>query len=194
MIHLFDDISTRTHLVPFSSTYKIHHFDSGIEEYNNFLKNDAEFYEHQCVSKTHLLLDNYTADIIGYLSLGAAAIKITTEEKTVHDLGKIPFHSIPVLKIGKLAVDKNYRKKQKGYGSYLIEIARGFALELNEVSIGCRFIVVDADVQYSPQTVNFYLKNGFSYSQQFPPKEGQRTVLMLLNLLEDERVLEETGS
>ncbi|MCK4257712.1 MAG: hypothetical protein KAX49_01970 [Halanaerobiales bacterium] len=108
MKKIFDDISKKTHLVPFSRFYKIDKFDSGLKEYNNFLMYEANIYEKRCISKTHLLLDNYTADIIGYLSLSAASIRITSEEKTFHELESVPFFSIPVLKIGKLAVDKSY--------------------------------------------------------------------------------------
>lgn len=40
----------------------------------------------------------------------------------MHKINSIYFNAIPSLKIGKLAVDKNYKANCKGYGSYLIQI------------------------------------------------------------------------
>lgn len=195
-------IANHTHLVPFSLNYKIENFDCGIDEYNIFLTKEALMYSDANISKTHLLLDNYTGDVIGYFSLCTGAISLSEDEKTQHHMGNIPFKSMPILKIGKLAVDKTYISKRNNdmkinYGSYLIELCRGFAAELTEQNIACRFVVVDADIQHNPKTVEFYEKNGFLYNQSFiKSKSSTNTVSMRLDIYNDveEQNEEQTGT
>ena len=43
----------------------------------------------------------------------------------------------------------------------MLEMARAFAFAMNELGIACRFITVDADIEYEPNTFEFYAKNGF---------------------------------
>jgi len=44
---------------------------------------------------------------------------------------------------------------RKGYGSFMLEMARAFAFGMNELGIACRFITVDADIDYEPNTPDF---------------------------------------
>ena len=98
-------------------------FDSKIEEYNEFLKNADKFYDIN-VSKTFLLVHNSTKELIAYMTLSAYSIKLTGEEKEVHDISKVPYASIPALKVGKLAVNKELSQniQTKGYGSFMLEL------------------------------------------------------------------------
>lgn len=181
-----DSISNSTHLVPFSKNYKIEEFDSGIKEYNDFLMQDAEEFEEKCISKTQLLLENKTGNVIGYFSLCSASIRITKDEKSQHHMDNVMLNSIPALKIGKLAVSKTMRKVQKGYGSYLIELVRGIATEINENGLGCRFVVVDADVENNPNVNDFYGKNGFTLNESYSKNNNKQTVSMRMDIFEDE--------
>jgi hypothetical protein len=63
------------------------------------------------------------------------------------------------LKIGKLATDKN--RTENHYGCYLLELALGFAENLLDQGIACRFLTVDADIEYNPDTYKYYEKNFF---------------------------------
>ncbi len=122
------------------------------------------------------------------------SIKLTNSEKEMHKISSIHFNAIPSLKIGKLAIDKRYRKKCKGYGSYLIQIARGIASESIDNGISCRFICVDADIEHSPKTFEFYEKNDFLPNESF--KSNNKTVSMRLDIFNDEieDELEATGT
>ncbi len=193
MDYAFEHIASSKHLVPFSTNYKIKQFDCGIEEYNDFLTKEAEYYQQSGISKTHLLLDNATGDVVGYFSLSAAAIRLTKAEKAHHGMD-VPFASIPVMKIGKLAVDKNYRDKLKGYGSFLVILARGYAIEMNSTNVACKFIVVDADLQYDNDTIKFYKKNGFLLNESYGGKEVKRTIGMRLDIMENIEECEKTGT
>lgn len=190
----FDKIVNSTHIVPFSENYRIYDFDSGIEEYNQFLITKAKFLQENNISHSQLLIDNFTGDVIGYFSLCMASIRLTNTEKENYEMENIEFNSIPVLKIGKLAIDMNYRKKSKGYGSYLIQLIRGIAVETNDNGIACRFIVVDADLQYNKSTMNFYEKNDFLINESF--KRQHDTISMRLDIFSeiDVEELENTGT
>lgn len=54
------------------------------------------------------------------LLTSADSIKLTSDEKEIHDIAKVPYASIPALKVGKLAVNKELREqtKRKEYGSF----------------------------------------------------------------------------
>ena len=50
----------------------------------------------------------------------------------------------------------------------MLEMARAFAFGMNELGIACRFITVDADIDYEPNTLEFYKKNGFVENLKCP--------------------------
>lgn len=128
-------------------------FDSHIAEYNDFLKIANKFYDLN-ISKTFLLLHRKTNELLAYMTFSADSIKLTSEEKELHDISKVPYASIPALKVGKLAVNKEVSDevRRKGYGSFMLDMARAFAFDMNEMGIACRFITVDADIEYEPNT------------------------------------------
>ena len=154
-------------------------FDSEIEEYNDFLKIADKFYDIN-VSKTFLLIHNSTKELLAYMTLSADSIKLTNEEKDIHEISKVPYASIPALKIGKLAVNKNLSDdaKMKGYGSFMLELARAFAYTMNDMGIACRFITVDADIEYSLDTPLFYVKNGFVENLSNRSRNAKHTISM----------------
>ena len=154
-------------------------FNSHIEEYNNFLKIADNFYNLN-ISKTFLLVHKGTNELLAYMSLSADSIKLTSEEKELHGIGKVPYASIPALKIGKLAVNKEIseRAKRKGYGSFMLEMACAFVFEMNELGIACRFITVDADIEYDSNTPLFYKKNGFMENLSNRSRNVRHTISM----------------
>ena len=121
------DIERNVRLFSIDEVEDISHylFDSKIEEYNEFLK-IAKLYSNLNISKTFLLVHKYTNELIAYMTLSADSIKLTTEEKDMHKIGKVPYASIAALKVGKLAVNKELSSiaRRKGYGSFMLEMAR----------------------------------------------------------------------
>lgn len=154
-------------------------FDSHVEEYNTFLEIAEKFYDLN-VSKTFILLHKKTDEILAYMTLSADSIKLTEEEKEVHDIEEVPYVSIPALKVGKLAVNKEVSEavRRKGYGSFLLEVARAFAFEMNELGVACRFLTVDADIEYDTDTPIFYEKNGFVKNISYKRRNAKHTVSM----------------
>lgn len=161
-------------------------FDSHIEEYNNFLQIAEVFYSLN-ISKTFLLIHKETKELLAYMTLSADSIKLTNEEKEVHDIGKVPYASIPAVKIGKLAVNKEVSEiaKRKGYGSFLLEMARAYAYQMNELGVACRFLTVDADIEYDANTPEFYLKNGFVENLSNRSRNAKHTISMRKDIFTD---------
>lgn len=162
-------------------------FDSHIAEYNDFLKIANKFYDLN-VSKTFLLFHRKTNELLAYMTFLADSIKLTNEEKELHDISKVPYASIPALKVGKLAVNKEVsdKAKRKGYGSFMLDMARAFAFGMNEMGIACRFITVDADIEYEPNTPRFYEKNGFIENLSNKRKNAKHTISMRKDIFENE--------
>ena len=187
----FNKIQRQVKLVEFDENYRINDFDSGYQDYNEFLTELAMECIEESICKVYLLISKVNADIIGYITLSNDSIKLSEDEKGVHGLDSIPFRSVPALKIGQLAVDKRYRKKCRGYGSYLIELAIGFAAKMNESEYGtvCRFITVDVDIRNDvkdERLTNFYIKNGFEFNEEHNRDKRKLTKSMRLDILAGE--------
>lgn len=159
----FEDMLQTVVLVPYSPGYKLGDFNCGIEDYNQFLINDVQYYVEQNISQVRLLIHKQTADVIAYMALSSDSFLLDKEEKIKENID-IPINSIPALKIGKLAVDRKY--KDRPYGSFMLWLALGILEQINETGVGCRFLVVDADITQNPETPLFYEKNGFVYNEK----------------------------
>jgi hypothetical protein len=182
------NIQNDVRLLSVKETGDISHysFDSHIAEYNDFLRIADKFYDLN-VSKTFLLIHKKTNELLAYMTLSADSIKLTFEEKGLHDISTVPYASIPALKVGKLAVNKelNEKTKRKGYGSFMLEMARAFAFEMNEIGVACRFITVDADIEYNPDTPVFYEKNGFVENLSNRSRNAKHTISMRKDIFVD---------
>jgi ribosomal protein S18 acetylase RimI-like enzyme len=135
-------------------------FSCSIEEYNDYLLEDAFRSQNDHVALTWLLRERSTGTIAAYMSLIADAIKLSVSEKETHNLN-YPFKTIPAMKIAKLAVSASFQERYKGIGSFLIEMAAHIATACNNQFFACRFITVDADIEHNASVIEFYRKNGF---------------------------------
>lgn len=159
-------------------------FDSHIKEYNEFL-NVAKVYDKMNVSKTFLLIHKKTQELLVYMTLSADAIKLTRDEKEMHNMSKVPYAAVPALKVGKLAVNRNVSDaaKRKGYGSFLLDVAGAQAMDMNEMGVACRFITVDADIEYNKETPQFYIKNGFVENLSNRSRNPKHTISMRKDIM-----------
>ena len=89
-------------------------FDSDDDDLNDFLFNESLNYCKENLAIVYLVYQGDT--VLGYFSLSADSIKLTTEEKDMHAIGKVPYASIAALKIGKLAVNKELSNATKRKG------------------------------------------------------------------------------
>ena len=81
--------------------------------------------------------------VVGYITISASSIKRISLDV------KKPYDDIPVLRIGRLAVDKNYQGKK--IGERLLKFGIEKAIELKE-HYGCVGIVVNA----KEEAIDFY--------------------------------------
>lgn len=181
----FESILNTVMILPLSSELvgdiSQYSFDCGkAKEYEVFLRLKAAQLEKLGVTRTFLLIHRDTEELIGYFSLSADTVRLTIDEKIGTDLENVDFMALPALKLGKLAINKSLSKKaaRKGYGSFVLDIVNTYAFEMLDNGVACRFVVVDADIEYDIETPEFYKKNGFIVNQSKKRKSTDKTVSM----------------
>jgi len=163
-------------LEPLTPFLSISGFSCTVNEYNDYLYNDAIRSQNDHIARTWLLCERATGKIVAYMSLIMDAIKLSFTEKELHNLN-YPFKTIPAMKIAKLAVDATSAVQYKGIGSFMIETAKGKALLCNEDYCAARFLTVDADIEHDEGLLAFYRKNGFIPNSELSNK-NRKTVSM----------------
>ncbi|MBE5867340.1 MAG: hypothetical protein E7293_00050 [Lachnospiraceae bacterium] len=181
----FESICNTVKIFPISSAsigdISQYSFDCGeAKEYETFLKEKALLLEKIGVTRTFLLIHSHTRELIGYFSLSADTVRLTIDEKKGTDLEKVDFMALPALKLGKLAINKSLSEQaqRKGYGSFVLDIVNTYAFEMLDNGVACRFVTVDADIEYNPDTPEFYKKNGFVANQSRRSRSTDKTVSM----------------
>ncbi|SRR6266566_4057923 len=132
-------------------------FDCEDADLNEFLKVDCPKYKEQKLSHTKVAV--YSGQAVAYLALLADSIslEITERERLVQK--NVTVQHIPALKIGRLAVHRDF--KGQDIGTALIKYSIGVAFRMNDdLNVGCRFLTVDA----YPGSIRFYEKVGFKRS------------------------------
>ena len=103
-------------------------FDCGDEDLNEFLLKDS--FENIKNNLCTIFLCIYEEEVIGFFSLSADSIKINDELK-------IQYPQYPAIKIGRLAVSKEFQNQH--IGSLMIDWVVGFCRNLGN-EIGIRFV------------------------------------------------------
>jgi hypothetical protein len=155
-------------------------FSCSVQEYNDYLTQDALRSRDDHIALTWLLYDVFTGGIAAYMSIINDAIKLSVSEKELHKLN-YPFKTIPAMKIAKLAVSKSFGKIYKGVGSFMINAAKGLALKCNTDYSACRFLTVDADIENNESILSFYEKNDFILNNEVNNKH-RKTISMRKDL------------
>jgi len=118
----------------------------------NFLFNESLDYCRENLAIVDLVYQGNK--VLGYFSLSSDSVKIN--EKL-----DIKLKYYPSLKIGRLAVDKEF--KRKGIGTWIINWIIGYALK-KRTGHGIRYLSVDAYNQSN--IIKFYEENKFSIYNQ----------------------------
>lgn len=146
-------------------------FDSGVPELDNWLKRRALQNEASGASRTYVV--SAGARVVGYYALATGAI--AQHEATGKVRRNMP-EPIPVMVLGRLAVDREHQRK--GLGSGLLKDA--LLRTINAASIaGIRAILLHA---ISDDAKRFYEKAGFSPSPVDP-------MTMMITLADVEKAL-----
>ncbi len=126
-------------------------FDCGSDALNDFLRYRAGQQQRRGFGKTYVALADNGTDVIGFVTVSVGQVE--AEALPAHL--KLPRHPAPMLRIGRLAVDK--REQGKGMGQNLLVFALRLALEFSE-RIGLYAVVVDAK---DAQVAGFYRRLHF---------------------------------
>lgn len=154
-------IKENYHFEILTNQHDLSKFNCESSDLTNFLKYDALNQQNMNLNITHLVICD--GEIIGFVSLLTDTLKLKTlenkklKEEIKDELNIGENNEIPAIKIGRLAVDKNYSKK--GLGSHILRNVLLSILNLSKTKVGLRFVTVDA---YAT-AVDFYVKkNNFS--------------------------------
>lgn len=140
-----------------NSSHQIESFDSGNNQLDEWIKRRALKNESEGASRTYVLCDGQA--VIAYYCLATGAVAQTTATGKVRRNMPDP---IPVMVIGRLAVDRHWQGS--GLGRALLRDAILRTLQAAEI-VGIRAILVHA---ISEDAKRFYQKCGFTVSPIAP--------------------------
>lgn len=146
-------------------------FDSGVPVLDEWLKKRALANEASGASRTYVVLAS--GRVVGYYALASGAVAAQQSAGNVRRNMPDP---IPVMILGRLAVDRAYQKRGLGVGLLRDAVLR----TLQAAAIGgIRAILVHA---ISDAAKRFYERNGFSTSPVDP-------MMLMIRVADAERIL-----
>lgn len=126
-------------------------FDCGDADLNQFLNQQAGQLARKNFCKTYVAVAEDGIAVLGFVSVSVGQAQ--TAQLTPQP--KLPRYPAPILRIGRLAVDRN--QQGQGIGQRLMAFALQLALEFSE-AVGLYAVVVDAK---HDKAKAFYVKLGF---------------------------------
>jgi len=125
-------------------------FDCGIAALNDFLSRQAG-QQRKDFGKTYVALGDADVAIAGFVTVSAGQVAASELPANL----KLPRYPVPILRIGRLAVDRRFQGQ--GVGHELLAFALHLALDFSE-RVGLYAVVVDAK---NERVAGFYRKLGF---------------------------------
>lgn len=115
-------------------------FSSGEPALDAYLREQAGQHQRDGIATTHVLIDDAdAARILGYCSLAAAQLNL--QELQLTDRKRLPRYPMPAVRIARLAVSSEERRK--GHGRLLLGHAMNCGVQLRG-QVGVRVLLVDA--------------------------------------------------
>ena len=127
-------------------------FDCGEPELNDFLQRQAGQLGRKGFGKTYVALGADGVSVIGFVTLSAGQVQTQRLPTGL----KLPRYPAPILRIGRLAVDR--RAQGQGTGRQLLSFVLQLALEFSK-NIGLYAVVVDAK---NAKAQRYYQVMGFT--------------------------------
>ncbi|UDQ98467.1 GNAT family N-acetyltransferase [Lentisphaerota bacterium WC36G] len=142
---------------------KLKEFDCGRNDLNQFLTEEALTFQAELLGSTQLGIDKNSSKIIFYYTLENDRISkknlsyhvSSSQWKKFQHIS--PITNFPALKIGRLAVAKEFQNQN--IGSEVLTHIKNLAINSNSLG-GCRFLTVDSDPRL--EVVKFYQQNDFA--------------------------------
>lgn len=136
---------------PLAATHNRKDFDCGIESLNDFLKRFARQNDKKGLGRTYIAVKNgEKSHICGYYTIASGSISFETIPEN------LPRYPVPVIHLGRLAVDKAFQGQR--LGKALLADALQRAVKIAD-HLGIFAVEVYA---LSEEAHEFYIKFGFS--------------------------------
>lgn len=129
-------------------------FDCGKEPLNNYIQKNATK-DVKTGSCTCFIIKNDEEEVIGYYTLSTESIPI--EDAPLQFQKKIKYQYVPVILLGRLALDKNHFGK--GLGKLLLVNSLKKSLDVATNHVGAVAVIVDP---IDEEAQRYYQKYGFS--------------------------------
>lgn len=162
-------------------------FTCGDPELDTFLRNEARPYSEAGITSTYLLFQNGDESPVGFFSLSADSIQLSSMEE--FELGipfQLPVSFVPAVKITKLAVREC--DQSKGIGERIVRLIQGLVFGF---PMAVRLLTVNAVNR--ERTIAFYERTNFvrSHRNDVPrqgkrPKDEPETVLYYKDIYADD--------
>lgn len=120
-------------IVPLTARHGLTSFNSASADLDEFLKNDSLRDQENMISKTYLCF--WKEDLVGFVTLLADTIAV----QSIHEsegVGDYKYTKYPVIKIGRIAVDRN--SERMGIGRFILLAAIGKAVSISKEIEGYR--------------------------------------------------------
>ena len=171
-----ENIKNNYYITKLSENHDLNSFSCGLDDMDQFLKNDALSQQEEKLNVTYLAM--YNGQIIGFFSLLSDIIKL----KDIENGYDLPYKTCPAIKIGRLAVNEKYASL--GFGTVLLDNTCYQIKRISEIH-GVRFITVDAYCSVR----GFYYKNEFNHLKIHNEKKfirsAQRNPYLTIPLYKD---------
>lgn len=145
-------------VVPLVATHRRDDFDCGEPALNDFLRRYARQQQERDFSRTYVVLADDADTVTAFVSVSVGQVGTTS----FPDQSKLPRYPVPVLRIGRLAVDR--RAQGQKLGRELMRFALSLSLELAS-RVGIHAVVVDAKNEAAR---DFYVRLGFAAFKDAP--------------------------
>ncbi|HKN06020.1 MAG TPA: GNAT family N-acetyltransferase [Thermoplasmata archaeon] len=159
----------------FRETLDVRTFDCEDRELNDFLTTkEVAKYEREGLGKTHLVYWQPEGKLVAYFTISFESLRLNylKSVKSFSIPGEIRVESIPGIKIGRLAVEKSF--KRRGIGAHILRYIAGLAIQ---APAAARILFVEA----YPESVEFYENFEFIRVEHHRFKR-RRTILMYFDL------------
>lgn len=153
--------------VPLADNHEIETFNSGVESLDSWLKRRAMKNQTTGASRTFVACEGQR--VVAYYALASSAVAV--DEASGRFRRNMP-DPIPVVVLGRLAVDQNFHGK--GFGRALVRDA-GYRVVQAADTIGIRGLIVHA---ISAEAKTFYERVGFESS----PLDPMMLMITLIDL------------
>lgn len=140
-------------IVPLDANHDRAQFDSGEVSLDDFLKKFARQNEDKGVGRTFVLVKENEPRVFGFYTLAAG--EVSRDKLPAKEAKKLPKYPVPVVVLGRLAVDRSAQGEQ--LGRFLLKDALHRALAVS-LQIGCYAVCVRA---LHESAAAFYAKFGF---------------------------------